>query len=194
MSDLPDTTQRAEVGNTRAWESKSQVALGFGGTHWILERQETVADPATGGPITADVGESLIQVAVRSTEGDFFDGLVHQQVLGGRPGKEYELSPVYSFTIPFMSALYPSQVAWGPCICWNSCGPCLHGTPKFRAGVRLITQGRQARVPATLFLMGGGLRAGSGRCRGFWEQDECLTQAGRESGKASWRGWILFSH
>ena len=48
LSDLSDTAQRAEVQNTRAWETQSQVALGFGGTHRILERQETVADPATG--------------------------------------------------------------------------------------------------------------------------------------------------
>ena len=87
--------------------TQSQVALGFGGTHRILERQETVADPATGGPITADVGESLVQVAVRSTEGDLFDGLIHQQILGGRPGKECELSLTYSFSIPFVSGLCP---------------------------------------------------------------------------------------
>ena len=61
----------------------SQLALGFGDTHGVLERQETVADPAAGGPITTDIGESLVQVAVRSTEGDLFDGLVYQQVLGG---------------------------------------------------------------------------------------------------------------
>ena len=172
LSDLPNTAQRAEVQNTRAWETQSQVALGFSGTHRILECQETVADPATGGPITADVRESLVQVAVRSTEGDLFDGLVHQQILGGRPGKECELSLMYSFSIPFVSGLCPVPNGLGACICWNSCGPCSHGAPEFRAGVRLITQWRRARVPATLFLMGGGLRAGSGRCRGFWEQDE----------------------
>ena len=61
---------------------KSQQALGSGDTHGVLECQETVADPAAGGPITADIRESLVQVAVRSTKGDFFDGLVHQQVLG----------------------------------------------------------------------------------------------------------------
>lgn len=107
VSDLPDTTQRGEAGNTGAWGTESQVALGFGGTHRILERQETVADPATGGPITADVGESLVQVAVRSTEGDLFNGLIHQQILGGRPGKECELSLTYSFSIPFVSGLCP---------------------------------------------------------------------------------------
>lgn len=63
------------------WE-RSQQALGSGDTHGVLECQETVADPAAGGPVTADVRESLVQVAVRSTEGDLFDGLVHQQVLG----------------------------------------------------------------------------------------------------------------
>ena len=61
---------------------KSQQALGSGDTHGVLECQETVADPAAGGPITADIRESLVQVAVRSTKGDFFDGLVHHQVLG----------------------------------------------------------------------------------------------------------------
>lgn len=62
---------------------KSQRALGFADTHRVLERQETVADPAAGGAIAADVGESLVQVAVRGTKGDLFDGLVYQQVLGG---------------------------------------------------------------------------------------------------------------
>ena len=95
----------------------AQVALGFRGTHRILERQETVADPATGGPITADVGESLVQVAVRSTEGDLFNGLVHQQILGGRPGKECELSLMYSFSIPFVSGLCPVPNGLGTCIC-----------------------------------------------------------------------------
>ena len=117
LSDLSDTAQRAEVQNTRAWETQSQVALGFGGTHRILERQETVADPATGGPITADVGESLVQVAVRSTEGDLFNGLVHQQILGGRPGKGCELSLMYSFSIPFVSGLCPVPNGLGTCIC-----------------------------------------------------------------------------
>ena len=68
-----------EDGGVRA---VSQQALGSGDTHGVLECQETVADPAAGGPITADIRESLVQVAVRSTKGDFFDGLVHQQVLG----------------------------------------------------------------------------------------------------------------
>lgn len=63
------------------WE-RSQQTLGSGNTHRVLECQETVADPAAGGPITADVREGLVQVAVRSTKGDLFDGLVHQQVLG----------------------------------------------------------------------------------------------------------------
>lgn len=67
--------------NARDWE-RSQQALGFGDTHRVFECQETVADPAAGGPITADVRESLVQVAVRSTKGDLFDGLIHQQVLG----------------------------------------------------------------------------------------------------------------
>lgn len=61
---------------------RSQQALGSGDTHGVLECQETVADPAAGGPITADVRESLVQIAVRSTKGDLFDGLIHQQVLG----------------------------------------------------------------------------------------------------------------
>lgn len=65
----------------RGWE-RSRQALGSGDTHGVLECQETVADPAAGGPIPADVRESLVQVAVRSTEGDLFDGLIHQQVLG----------------------------------------------------------------------------------------------------------------
>lgn len=54
-----------------------------GNTHGVLECQKTVADPAAGGPITADIGESLVQVAVRSTKGDLFDGLVDQKILGG---------------------------------------------------------------------------------------------------------------
>lgn len=61
----------------------SQSALGSGDTHRVLECQETVADPAAGGPVTADIRESLVQVAVRGTKGDLFDGLVYQQVLGG---------------------------------------------------------------------------------------------------------------
>lgn len=61
---------------------KRQQALSSGDTHRVLEGQETVADPAAGGPIAADIRESLVQVAVRSTKGDFFDGLVHQEVLG----------------------------------------------------------------------------------------------------------------
>lgn len=44
-----------------------------------------MAHPAAGGPVPADVGESFVEITVRSTEGDFLDGLVDQQVLGG-PG------------------------------------------------------------------------------------------------------------
>lgn len=66
----------------------SQLPPGFGDTHRVLECQETVADPATGGPITADVGESLVEVAVRGTKRDLFDGLVYQQVLGGGRGNQ----------------------------------------------------------------------------------------------------------
>lgn len=87
---------------------KSQLALGFGDTHGVLECQKTVTDPAAGGPITADVRESLVQVAVRSTKRDLFDGLVYQQVLGGagKPGEECELSFMYSFKSLLVSALY----------------------------------------------------------------------------------------
>lgn len=79
-----------------------RAGLGLWRTHGVLERQETVADPAAGGPVTADVGESLVQVAVRSTKGDLFDGLVYQQVLGkaGRPREECELAFMYSPHIP----------------------------------------------------------------------------------------------
>lgn len=66
----------------------SQLPPGFGDTHRVLERQETVADPAAGGPIPTDVGESLVQVAVRGTKGDLFDGLVYQQVLDGGQGNQ----------------------------------------------------------------------------------------------------------
>lgn len=66
---------------------------GFGDTHGVLERQETVADPSAGGPVAADVGESLVQVAVGGTKGDLFDGLVYQQVLeGGRGNQERDLN------------------------------------------------------------------------------------------------------
>lgn len=87
---------------------KSQLALGFGDTHGVLECQKTVTDPAAGGPITADVRESLVQVAVRSTKRDLFDGLVYQQVLGGagKPGEECELSFMYSFKSLLVSVLY----------------------------------------------------------------------------------------
>lgn len=94
--------------NAQGMGEKSQLALGFSDTHGVLECQETVADPAAGGPITADVRESLVQVAVRSTKGDLFDGLVYQQVLGGagKPGEECELSFMYSFKRLLVSALY----------------------------------------------------------------------------------------
>ena len=52
------------------------------GTHRVLEGQEAVADPAACGAVAAYVGESLVQVAIRSTEGDLLNGLVYQQVLG----------------------------------------------------------------------------------------------------------------
>lgn len=38
------------------------------GTHRVLEGQEAVAYPTAGGAIAADVGEGLVQVAVRCTE------------------------------------------------------------------------------------------------------------------------------
>lgn len=51
-------------------------------THRVLECQEAVADPAACGAITTYVGESLVQVSVRSAEGDLLDGLVYKKVLG----------------------------------------------------------------------------------------------------------------
>lgn len=51
-------------------------------THGVLECQKTMADPAPRGAVTAYVGESLVQVAVRSAEGDLLDGLVYKKVLG----------------------------------------------------------------------------------------------------------------
>lgn len=84
MSGLPDSAWSARAGAGRPGTGeKSQRALGLGGTHRVLECQEAVANPAAGGSVTADVRESLVQVAVRSTKGDLFDGLVYQQVLGG---------------------------------------------------------------------------------------------------------------
>lgn len=67
---------------------RRQKGASFGDTYRVLECQETVADPAAGGAVPADVGESLVQVAVRRAEGDLLDGLVHQQVLGGQGGQE----------------------------------------------------------------------------------------------------------
>lgn len=37
--------------------------------------------PPSGGPISADVGEGLVIIPVRSAEGNLLDGLVHNEVL-----------------------------------------------------------------------------------------------------------------
>lgn len=97
------------AGQTLQERRVSPLLPRFGDTHRVLERQETVADPAAGGPIPADVGESLVQVAVRGTKGDFFDGLVYQQVLeGGRGNQGRNLNSfMYSFSTPLQSALCP---------------------------------------------------------------------------------------
>lgn len=94
--------------NAGEWE-RSQQALGSGDTHGVLECQETVADPAAGGPVTADVRESLVQVAVRSTKGDLFNGLVHQQVLGvvGEAERNVNCLSCIHSTIPLVSLCLP---------------------------------------------------------------------------------------
>ena len=91
-----------------AWLPPSDPSSGD--THRVLECQETVADPSAGGTVTADVGESLVQVAVRGTKGDLFDGLVYQQVLEGGQGNQERNLNYLSCThsaLPLATALCP---------------------------------------------------------------------------------------
>lgn len=63
-------------------QSEGENPSGLHTTHGVLESQKAMADPAARGAIAAYVGESLVQVAVRSAEGDLLDGLVYKKVLG----------------------------------------------------------------------------------------------------------------
>jgi hypothetical protein len=49
--------------------------------HRVLQGHEAVADPAACGAVTADVGESLVIIAVGRTEGHLLNGLVYYEVL-----------------------------------------------------------------------------------------------------------------
>lgn len=98
--------------NAGGWE-RSPQALGSGDTHGVLECQETVADPAAGGPITADVRESLVKVAVRSTKGDLFNGLIHQQVLGVVGEAEKNVNCLSCIHSTFPQCLSISHSDWG---------------------------------------------------------------------------------
>lgn len=72
-----------------------------------------MADPATCGAIAAYVGKSLVQVAVRSTEGDLLDGLVYQQILGRveEAGSENHLSCLQSRHDLILSQMW-TQLSW----------------------------------------------------------------------------------
>lgn len=48
----------------------------------ILGRQKPVAHPTPRGTIPADVAEATLVVAIRRTEADLLDGLIHDQTLG----------------------------------------------------------------------------------------------------------------
>lgn len=48
----------------------------------VLARQEAVTHPATSGSIPAYVAEAAFVIAIRCTEADLLDGLVHYQALG----------------------------------------------------------------------------------------------------------------
>lgn len=123
---------------------KSQRALGFGSTHRVLECQEAVANPAAGGPVTADVRESLVQVAVRSTKGYLFNGLVYQQVLGGaeeaRRGTRtvFHVFTQHSFSV--CSIFHPD---WGghPAVTETAVGPAGMGPPSLVQESLIIRRG-----------------------------------------------------
>ena len=51
-------------------------------TYGLLDGEEAVTHPAPGRAIPADVGKAAVKVSVRGTEGDLFDGLVHDEALG----------------------------------------------------------------------------------------------------------------
>lgn len=44
--------------------------------HRVFDGHETVADPAACGPISADVGEGMLKVTIRRTEGNLLYCLV----------------------------------------------------------------------------------------------------------------------
>lgn len=50
-------------------------------SHRVFESHEAVAHPPSGGAVSADVGEGLVIVTVRSAEGNLLNGLVHNEVL-----------------------------------------------------------------------------------------------------------------
>ena len=50
--------------------------------HRVFESHEAVAHPPSGSTVSADVGEGLVIVTVRSAEGHLLYGLVHNEVLG----------------------------------------------------------------------------------------------------------------
>lgn len=56
-------------------------------SHRVLQSHEAVAHPASGRTVPADVGEGFVVVTVRSAEGHLLDGLVHDEVLGGKQGR-----------------------------------------------------------------------------------------------------------
>lgn len=52
--------------------------------HRVFESHEAVAHPPSGSTVSADVGEGLVIVTIRSAEGNLLYGLVHNEVLRER--------------------------------------------------------------------------------------------------------------